>query len=393
MWRDALLVAGKDLRIEARSRVALWQVLPFALLSLVLFAFALGPGTAAPARSAAPGLFWLAVLFSTVLATQRSFAIESGEGTRDGLRLSGIDPAGHLPRQGGGGGAAARRAPGGPVGRHHPVLRRPGPRAPGWPSWPRCWRPSAWRRPASSTARSRPACGCARRCCRCSSCRSSPRCCSPARGRGRRPSPASVSTGTVVAPDPRPVRRRLPGRRHRPLRPAAGGSMKTARCMQTGHRPGRRSGSPRRPPRVWLGLWVTPPDKVQGNLVRLLYLHPPVAWVALYLAFGLAALSSLLYLWRRTRSLVLGPPGRGRRSRSASSSTPSPSSPARSGAGRPGGSGGRGTPGSPAPRCCSSCSSATWPCAGCRPTPRCGPSAARWPRWSPSSTCRSSTSR
>ena len=53
---------------------------------------------------------------------------------------------------------------------------------------------------------------------------------------------------------------------------------------------------------VWLGLWVTPPAKVQGNLARLVYLHPPVAWVALYLAFGLAALASLLYLWRRTRS-------------------------------------------------------------------------------------------
>jgi heme exporter protein B len=93
MWRDALLVAGKDLRIELRSRVALWQVLPFALLVLVLFAFALGPGPVA-LRRAAPGLFWLAVLFSTVLATQRSFAIESGEGTRDGLRLSGLDPGG-----------------------------------------------------------------------------------------------------------------------------------------------------------------------------------------------------------------------------------------------------------------------------------------------------------
>jgi heme exporter protein C len=54
---------------------------------------------------------------------------------------------------------------------------------------------------------------------------------------------------------------------------------------------------------VWLGLWVTPPAEVQGTLVRLLYIHPPVAWVALYAAFGLAALSSLLYLWRRTRSL------------------------------------------------------------------------------------------
>jgi heme exporter protein C len=54
---------------------------------------------------------------------------------------------------------------------------------------------------------------------------------------------------------------------------------------------------------VWLGLWVTPPDKVQGNLVRLVYIHPGVAWAALYLAFGLAALASLLYLWPRTRSL------------------------------------------------------------------------------------------
>jgi heme exporter protein B len=93
MWRDAYLVAGKDLRIEARSRVALWQVVPFAILVLVLLAFAIGPDSA-PLRHAAPGIFWIAVLFSTVLAIQRSVAIESGEGTRDGLRLSGIDPAG-----------------------------------------------------------------------------------------------------------------------------------------------------------------------------------------------------------------------------------------------------------------------------------------------------------
>lgn len=54
---------------------------------------------------------------------------------------------------------------------------------------------------------------------------------------------------------------------------------------------------------VWLGLWITPPDKVMGNLVRLVYLHPPIAWVALYLAFGVAAVSSALWLWPRTRSL------------------------------------------------------------------------------------------
>lgn len=53
---------------------------------------------------------------------------------------------------------------------------------------------------------------------------------------------------------------------------------------------------------VWLGLFVTPPDVTQGQAVRLLYLHPAVAWVALYLAFGAAALCSALYLWPRTRS-------------------------------------------------------------------------------------------
>ena len=93
MLRDAALVAGKDLRIEARSRVGLWQVVPFAVLVLVLVAFAIGPDSAS-LRHAAPGIFWIAVLFSTVLSIQRSVAIESGEGTRDGLRLSGIDPAG-----------------------------------------------------------------------------------------------------------------------------------------------------------------------------------------------------------------------------------------------------------------------------------------------------------
>ena len=93
MWRDALLVAGKDLRIEGRSRVALNQVLPFAVLVLVLFAFALDPDRGVLVRAAA-GLYWVAVLFSALLAVQRSQAIEVGEGTRDALRLSGLDPAG-----------------------------------------------------------------------------------------------------------------------------------------------------------------------------------------------------------------------------------------------------------------------------------------------------------
>ena len=93
MIRDALLVAGKDLRLEARSRVALNQVLPFALLVLVLFAFALDPDRGV-LEEATPGLYWVAVLFSGLLALQRSFAVEAADGNRDALRLSGLDPAG-----------------------------------------------------------------------------------------------------------------------------------------------------------------------------------------------------------------------------------------------------------------------------------------------------------
>lgn len=93
MFRDAGLVAGKDLRLELRSRVTTNQVLPFALLVLVLFAFALDPDRGVLER-ATPGLYWVAVLFCALLAVQRAFAVEAAGGVRDALRLTGLDPAG-----------------------------------------------------------------------------------------------------------------------------------------------------------------------------------------------------------------------------------------------------------------------------------------------------------
>jgi len=57
---------------------------------------------------------------------------------------------------------------------------------------------------------------------------------------------------------------------------------------------------------VWLvvfGLFVTPADVNQGETVRIMYAHVPGAWLA-YLAFIVTALSSVMYLWRRTRSLT-----------------------------------------------------------------------------------------
>lgn len=49
-----------------------------------------------------------------------------------------------------------------------------------------------------------------------------------------------------------------------------------------------------------LALLVAPPDRVQGDAQRLMYLHVPAAWVA-YTAFAVTSLASALYLWRRTR--------------------------------------------------------------------------------------------
>jgi heme exporter protein B len=93
MWRDAVLVGGKDLRVEARSRVTTTQVAPYAVLVLLLFGFAFDQNHSILTQ-AAPGLFWVAVLLCSLLAVQRSFAVEATDGARDGLRLSGLDPAG-----------------------------------------------------------------------------------------------------------------------------------------------------------------------------------------------------------------------------------------------------------------------------------------------------------
>ncbi len=93
MWRDAVVVGGKDLKVELQSRVTTMQVAPYAILVLLLFGFAFDQDHSVLTKTA-PGLFWVAVLLCSLLAVQRSYAIEAADGARDGLRLSGLDPAG-----------------------------------------------------------------------------------------------------------------------------------------------------------------------------------------------------------------------------------------------------------------------------------------------------------
>jgi heme exporter protein B len=82
----------KDLRIELRSRILLNQVLPFAAIVMVLFAFALDKDDIL--ARVAPGLVWLATLFSMLIVVQRSFAVEGEDGALDALRTAGVPAQG-----------------------------------------------------------------------------------------------------------------------------------------------------------------------------------------------------------------------------------------------------------------------------------------------------------
>ena len=46
-------------------------------------------------------------------------------------------------------------------------------------------------------------------------------------------------------------------------------------------------------------IWFTPIEARQGEAQKIFYVHVPSAFVALYVAFALLAVSSALYLWLR----------------------------------------------------------------------------------------------
>ena len=89
---QASVIARKDLVIEVRGRHALGTLLPFAATVLIAFGFAFGPGRDVLDR-VAPGLLWMAVLFSAVIASRRAYQIETEDGALEGLLLAPIDKA------------------------------------------------------------------------------------------------------------------------------------------------------------------------------------------------------------------------------------------------------------------------------------------------------------
>lgn len=89
--RAALIILGKELRLELRTRELINATVIFALIVVVLFNFAFDP-SAADSRRYGPGLLWIAFLFAGSLMLNPSFAREHSNDTLDALRLAPVSP-------------------------------------------------------------------------------------------------------------------------------------------------------------------------------------------------------------------------------------------------------------------------------------------------------------
>jgi heme exporter protein B len=85
-----LAIIWKDLVLEARSRETVASLFVLGLLVLVLFNFAIEVDESNVDRLA-PGILWIAIVFSATLALGRAFAIERENGCMTALLLAPVD--------------------------------------------------------------------------------------------------------------------------------------------------------------------------------------------------------------------------------------------------------------------------------------------------------------
>jgi len=83
----ALVIAGKDIRMELRARTSLLSAAVFAALMLLVQNFARDP-TAVSTLDLAPSVLWVTVAFAAVVAMNRAFTVERENAAFDGLLLA-----------------------------------------------------------------------------------------------------------------------------------------------------------------------------------------------------------------------------------------------------------------------------------------------------------------
>jgi heme exporter protein B len=84
-----LTIAGKDLRLEVRSRERLVTMITFAALVAIVFSFALDPTVRA--RSLLGAMIWVTILFAGTLGLGRSFTLEREQEALTGVLLTPVD--------------------------------------------------------------------------------------------------------------------------------------------------------------------------------------------------------------------------------------------------------------------------------------------------------------
>ncbi|MBZ0289689.1 MAG: heme exporter protein CcmB [Anaerolineae bacterium] len=83
-------IVRKDLRMELRSRELVSSMGLFALLSILIFSFALELDRIAR-QEAISGVLWVTVVFASILGLNRSLAMERDQGNFDAMLLAPID--------------------------------------------------------------------------------------------------------------------------------------------------------------------------------------------------------------------------------------------------------------------------------------------------------------
>ena len=88
--RHAALVAGKDLRIELRSREIVYTMAFFAALIVIIYAFVFPSNKPELVKLAAPGMLWVAMAFAGTIGLGRAFDRERENDTMRALLLAPI---------------------------------------------------------------------------------------------------------------------------------------------------------------------------------------------------------------------------------------------------------------------------------------------------------------
>jgi len=88
--RTLVVLIGKDLRSEWRTKEVLSSTITFAVLALTVINFGFEPGRF-QARDVGPGILWTAFLFAALLGMNRLFQAEHERGGLEGLMLCPVD--------------------------------------------------------------------------------------------------------------------------------------------------------------------------------------------------------------------------------------------------------------------------------------------------------------